>query len=490
MASDINTISQAEHTAEELLAGDSAILDQLILMFQQGLNLPVVYWQIACIVASILGSWIVTAILLRWIRNKHLIEAVNKAVDEKLPDIAPLSKEEEDNRKNYPFLKLFMQMSWACFAMLFLALSAFACRALGLLPDHHLPLESIAWLICEAYVIVRLTVFALHRTIKGLNFSKGVDNALVFSIWTMVALQIVGILPKFVEFLKTTSIPIGKESVSIWSIGMAVFTITLALFIAKWLGQIAERWIWSLPKVQSNLRVVLIRLLKIVLAFIAILVGLSSVGIDITILGVFGGAIGVGLGFGLQKIASNYVSGFIILLDRSIKIGDMVKVAGIEGIVQDIKTRYTVIRQYNGSVTIIPNESFVVSNVVNTSYLQGPGRATVTISVDYSSDVDAVIELMNSIVRAQPRVMSNPAPFTRLTNFGDDGIDLTAYFWVPDPGKGTSTLRSDISRAFLREFDKAGINIPYAQRELRVLSMPDIVCKVETGADKDKNNSD
>ncbi len=175
--------------------------------------------------------------------------------------------------------------------------------------------------------------------------------------------------------------------------------------------------------------------------FIAILIGLSSVGIDVTVLGrVFGGAVGVGLGFGLQKITSNYISGFIILLDRSVKIGDLVTVSGVEGIVADIKTRYTVVRAFDGSVTIIPNESFVTGNVKNTSYLSGPGRTTVAISVDYSSNIDDCINTMNDIVRSQPRVLINPAPYTILTNFGNDGIDLTSYFWVADPGKGNSRL--------------------------------------------------
>lgn len=186
---------------------------------------------------------------------------------------------------------------------------------------------------------------------------------------------------------------------------------------------------------ESNVRVVIIRVVKVVLVTIAILIGLASVGIDITVLGVFGGAIGVGLGFGLQKIASNYVSGFIILLDKSIKIGDLVNVSGVEGIVTDIKTRYTAVKAYDGSVTIIPNENFVTSSVRNTSYLLGPGRATVMMSVDYNADIDEVIELMTDIVRKQPRVLINPAPYTILTNFGADGIELTSYFWVPDPEK-------------------------------------------------------
>lgn len=491
MAEDIAKISTATHSTEQLLSGDTNILDQLILTFEKGLNMPIVYWQLVCIVFSLGLGWIITLGILRWLKDKQFIQKVEDIVDTTPPE--DLDQEAHDvslkKHKEYPFSKLFLQISWACFSMLFLALSAYCARLFNLLPPYSLPLEAITWLICEAYIVVRTVVFILHRSIKGIALSGSVMNIIALSIWTMVALQIIGVLPKLVDFLSTTRVPIGKENITLWSIGMAIFTIALALLVAKWIGQILERWIWSLPKVETNVRLVFIRITKIFLVFIAILIGLSSVGIDVTILGVFGGAIGVGLGFGLQKIASNYVSGFIILLERSIKIGDVVSVAGIEGTVQDIKTRYTVIRQFNGSVTIIPNESFVTGNVSNTSYLQGPGRASVTMSVDYTSDLDAVMKLMTDIVKNQPRVLENPAPSTVLSNFGNDGIDLTTYFWVADPSNGTRSLRSNISKIMLQEFDKAGIVIPYQQREIRILSVPDIVCKVETGSDNKSKNS-
>lgn len=485
MASDVEKISQAAHTTEQLLAGDDNVLDQLLVMFGKGLNLPIIYWQLACIIAAAGLGLLITLYLRHLFRKKDLLRAVDEAINttsdpSKAPHVDENSPEENLKRQRYPISKLLLQLSWALLTMGFLFSFCLLARVANLLPEKSLPLESIAWLICEAYVVIRIVVFIIQRSIKGLRLSNSLENLMVFMIWSLVALQIVGVLPKFLNFLEETKIPLGRESISLWTCGMAIFTIAVALLVAKWISSLLEKWIWSLPKMQSNVRVVLIRIMKIVLVFIAILIGLSSVGIDITVLGVFGGAIGVGLGFGLQKIASNYVSGFIILMDRSVKIGDMVSVAGIEGIVQDIKTRYTVIRQFNGSVTILPNESFVVSNVTNSSYLAGPGRSSVSISVDYSSDVEEVIKLMTSIVADQPRVLTNPAPYTLLANFGADGIDLTSYFWVADPENGTALLRSNISRAFLREFNKRGISIPFAQRDLRILGMPEIVCKVET----------
>lgn len=478
----LEKVSQATHTTEELLSADNNILDQLLLMFEKGFNQPIIYWQVACVALSLLCGWCLASFLKR-LAIKRYAQIMAQKQKENLERPEPPS--EGQNEKKFwlqvyrSLASLFLSLSWALFSMLFLVISTLSARIFNLLPKHSLPIESIFWLILSAYVIIRVFVFILHHSLGNGKFTNSLDGFLTWSIWLAVALQIVGILPKCIEWMETTKISLGQVNVSIWSMGMAVFSIALALFIAKWIGQFFERWLTSLPNLQTNVRVVVIRVVKVLLVFIAILFGLASVGIDVTVLGVFGGAIGVGLGFGLQKIASNYVSGFIILLDRSVKIGDLVSVAGVDGIVTDIKTRYTVIRAYDGSVTIIPNEAFVTSNVKNSSYLQGPGRTTVSISVDYSSNVDEVIELMTNIVRKQPRILVEPPPYTILTNFGDDGIDLTSYFWVADPEKGTATLRSNISREMLREFNNRGINIPYPQRDLRILSIPEISCQIQ-----------
>lgn len=488
---EIAKVAQVASTAvstEELLSGDSNILDQLLLMFEKGWAQPIIYWQLASIVGSVALAWLLSAYLRR--RMISHLAANEKVESEELKEeegSAPVEKQEKENafwaKIRRGMESLLIRLSFPLLAMFFIALSTFTVRLFGLLPKKALPLESIAWLILGAYIVIRTIVFMLH-SLSG-KYNSSLDNFLTYSIWGGVALQIVGVLPKVVQFMEETKIPIGGPDVSLWSIFLSAFSIALALFVAKWIGQFFEKWINSLPTMESNVRVVIIRIVKIVLITVAVLIGLASVGIDITVLGVFGGAIGVGLGFGLQKIASNYVSGFIILLDRSIKIGDLVSVSGVDGIVTDIKTRYTAVKAYDGSVTIIPNENFVTSSVKNSSYLLGPGRATVTMSVDYSSNVDEIIDLMTDIVRKQPRVLINPAPYTILTNFGADGIDLTSYFWVPDPEKGTATLRSNISRAMFREFNKRKINIPFPQRDLHIISMPDVICKVESDSDKE-----
>jgi small-conductance mechanosensitive channel len=225
--------------------------------------------------------------------------------------------------------------------------------------------------------------------------------------------------------------------------------------------------------------VVLSRVLKAVLALVAVLVALSLVGIDLTVLSVFGGALGVGLGLGLQRIASNYVSGFIILLDRSLTIGDMITVDKFYGAVSQINTRYTVIKALDGTETIVPNEMLVSSPVINHSYTDRKVRVVVKVSVAYASDVDRALEVLVEAAQTQSRVLADPAPAAFITGLGADGVDLEVGFWIPDPEEGTLAVRSAIARLLLQRFKDEGIEIPFPQRDVRISGLP-----AELGAGK------
>lgn len=484
--SQLGDVASTSHTTEELLLGDSDVFDQLSMMVEKGINLPVVYWQIAYVLICLLLGWLCWYLLKKFELKRLLIQQENEA----LVDNECVEEKKFWGTFFFNFRRLLIDLSGPIFSMFFILIGSLITRKLGLLPHKELPIEVIVWLVLEAYIVIKIVVFIAHGVFSDPAHIKSFDNALVWMVWILVVLQIIGILPKLTAWMERTQIAIGdanEDPVTLWILFTGIITIAVTLFVAKWIGQFFESWFNSIPSIQANIKVVVNRLVKVLLMICAILIGMSAAGIDITVLGVFGGAIGVGLGFGLQKIASNYVSGFIILIDRSIKIGDLVNVAGVEGTITDIKTRYTVVKAFDGSVTIIPNESFVTSNVKNVTYGDGPGRTTVVMSVDYSCNVEEVIDLMTSIVERQPRVLREPKPYTLLTNFGADGIDLTSYFWVPDPGIGTVSLRSAISRAMLKEFNAHGINIPYPQRDVRILSIPDVVCKVES--DSNSNQS-
>jgi small-conductance mechanosensitive channel len=221
----------------------------------------------------------------------------------------------------------------------------------------------------------------------------------------------------------------------------------------------------SMRKVASNA-------VRAILLLVGLLFALSAVGVDLTALSVLGGALGVGLGFGLQKLAANYVSGFVILLERSIRIGDNVKVDTFEGRITDIKTRYTLIRAGNGREAIVPNESLITSRVENLSMADRKFNITTSVVVGYDSDVAQVQSILCGAAKSQPRVMTDPEPVTFLASFAPDGLEFVLNFWVADPDKGKDNVRSAINIAILEGLRGAGVDIPYPQRVLRVESLP------------------
>jgi small-conductance mechanosensitive channel len=199
---------------------------------------------------------------------------------------------------------------------------------------------------------------------------------------------------------------------------------------------------------------------------VGVLLALSAAGIPIGALGVLGGALGVGIGFGLQKLAANYVSGFVILAERSLRIGDVVKVDGFEGRITDIKTRYTVIRALNGRESIVPNELLITQRVENSSLADPKVSLNTSLQVAYGSDLDALLPQLLNATLAVPRVIADPAPAVFLAGFGADGLDLQVAFWIADPENGQANIRSDVNLALLRTLNALGVSIPFPQRVL------------------------
>jgi small-conductance mechanosensitive channel len=244
------------------------------------------------------------------------------------------------------------------------------------------------------------------------------------------------------------------------------------LVIALWIASTIEKRILREAVTDLSMRKVASNAVRAFLLLIGLLFALSAVGVDLTALSVLGGALGVGLGFGLQKLAANYVSGFVILLERSIRIGDNVKVDTFEGRITDIKTRYTLIRAGNGREAIVPNESLITSRVENLSLADRKFNIATNIVVGYESDVARVQAILCEAAKAQPRVLTDPAPVAYLVNFAPDGLEFSLNFWVADPDKGKDNVRSAINIAILEGLRGAGIDIPYPQRVVRVESLP------------------
>jgi small-conductance mechanosensitive channel len=221
--------------------------------------------------------------------------------------------------------------------------------------------------------------------------------------------------------------------------------------------------------INMNMRVVMSKLLRGFLLVIALLIGLSAVGLDVTLLSVFGGALGVGLGFGLQRIASNYVSGFIILLDRSMQIGDVLTVDNHYGVVTDLRTRYLVLRKLDDTEVIIPNEMLIINPVINHSHTDPKARVQLPVQISYDSPLELAMQLVTDAAKQHERVLAKPAPVVHIKGFADNGIDLVLTFWMPDPEEGPAAMQSDVYLAIWHAFKANNITIPYPQREVRLL---------------------
>jgi small-conductance mechanosensitive channel len=209
---------------------------------------------------------------------------------------------------------------------------------------------------------------------------------------------------------------------------------------------------------------------KVALYTIAILVALNSVGIDLTTLTVFGGALGVGLGFGLQRIASNFISGFILLFDRSIRPGDVISVGERFGWVVALHARYIVVRDRDGVETLIPNETLITSEVTNWSFTDRHVRVKIPVQISYDDDPEKAMKLMEEASEANSRILKDPSPQARLIGFGDNGIDIELRLWIDDPEQGVSNVRSDVNLAIWKSFKEAGVSIPFPQRDVHLIN--------------------
>ena len=335
---------------------------------------------------------------------------------------------------------------------------------------HPVNLLSIAIPLLLSLAVIRVVFYVLRYSFNPSGWLANFERSFALLVWGLVALHILGLLPQLIDLLESVSIPVGKQKLNLWLVAQGIVTVVVTLLIALWLSGLVDVKLAQAQDMDGNLRVVFSRLTKAVLIVLAVLIGLPLVGIDPTTLSVFGGALGVGLGFGLQKIASNYVSGFIILLDRSIRIGNVIAVAGERGQVTRITARYTVLKAATGVEAIVPNEVLVGSVVLNESFTDPRVRFPLRVQVSYACDVEQAMLLMEGVARAQPRVLADPQPKASIVDFADSGIVLELGFWIADSQMGTIALRSDINLAIWKAFRTAGIEIPYPQREVRVIS--------------------
>ena len=330
-------------------------------------------------------------------------------------------------------------------------------------------LLSVAIPLFGALAGIRFAVYLLRLGFAHAAWLDSFERSIATVAWAALALHLTGLLPEIVRWLSEVEFSAGKYKVSLWILLSAAFWVALTLLLALWAGAAIEARLMRAESLHSSLRVVAARFAKALLLVIAVLVVLPLIGVDLTVLSVFGGALGVGLGLGLQKIASNYLSGFIILLDRSIRLGDMITVDGHYGEVTRITTRYVVLRLLTGVEAIIPNDALVTTTVLNHSYSDRRVRLALRVQVAYRTDIPALLALLVDLAQKHPRVLQEPVPTAQVLSLADSGIDIELGFWIQDPELGSQNVRSDLSVTLLTEFKARGIEIPYPQREVRLV---------------------
>lgn len=340
---------------------------------------------------------------------------------------------------------------------------------------HPMTLLAVVQPLLLAWLVIRLAMYVLGYLLPEGVFLRNAVRAIAWLAWVGVVLHVSGLLPDVIAALDDVGFTLGqhRQRITLWLVMQAAAALAVTLTLTMWLGRVTEARVLAASTVEMSTRIVIAKLVRAGALLVAILIALPMVGIDITALSVFGGALGVGLGFGLQKIASNYVSGFIVLLDRSLRIGDIVTVDGRRGEVKAIESRYTVIRALDGTESIIPNDTLISETVTQHTFSDPKVLVAIPLSVAYDSDVDRVCALLLEVAHRHPRVIAEPAPSAIVKQLADSGIDMQLNVWIADPDAGEGELRSDLLRDILRTFRANEIEIPCPRRDVRLIATPE-----------------
>jgi len=347
---------------------------------------------------------------------------------------------------------------------LLLLFFAYAVQAL-LARMFPLAVFRVAIPVLLALALIRLGVKVLQVAFKNAPLVRALERTISWLAWIAMVLWVSGLLPVILEELDGIKWKVGNSTLSVRTMLEGALTAGVVLLIALWISSALEaRLLRSATGGELSLRKAVSNAARVVLMFVGLLLALSSVGIDLTALSVLGGAIGVGVGFGLQKLAASYVSGFVMLAERSVRIGDNVRVDTFEGRITDINARYTVVRAPSGRESIVPNEMFISNRIENLSLSDLRVLQSTVVSVGYDSDVTLVMRLLAEAALRQERVLRDPEPSVNLTNFGADGLEFTLNYWMTDPENGQQNLRSSINLEVLKALRENGVEIPYPQR--------------------------
>ena len=314
---------------------------------------------------------------------------------------------------------------------------------------------SVAWI---AYRMVG--IFTSNRTWL---------RSIAVVLFGLAALQSFGILSVTIELLEMISFQFGERKISVLDLMNGIGILLALLWGSSFLGGAGEKKIKQLPHVPPSLQVLLAKVFRTILVVMSFAIALSTIGLDLSSFAILGGAIGVGIGFGLQKVVSNLVSGLILLIDRSIKPGDVIEIEGTYGWINSLRARYASVITRDGKEHLIPNEDLITNRVINWSFSDRNVRVRVPVGISYDANPRDAIKLCLDSANASARTLQNPEPKCLVTGFGENSIDLELRFWIDDPSNGVGNIRSEVLLGIWDRFKENGVNIPFPQRDVRII---------------------
>lgn len=338
----------------------------------------------------------------------------------------------------------------------------------------QLPFQMLGLLMALALslLLIRAFLYLLRRVLRPGPVLAASEHLISATIWVAVALYLLDWLGPVIGFLDAAAVKVGEGSFSLLDLVLLVLVSVALLLGGMLVSRVIERKVMGVGDLSIGVRVGVAKVVRFGVVILAVLLALNMVGINLTSLAVFSGALGVGIGFGLQRIASNFISGFILIMDRSIRPGDVVTIGDSFGWVRELNARYVVVCNRDGVETLIPNENLITSDVINWSYSDKLVRLKVPVQISYDDDPIEAMDLLIEVARSNARINKQQDPVARLLGFGDSGIELELRVWIDDPQEGVNNIRSELNVGIWKAFKAHGITIPYPQRDLHVKSMP------------------
>lgn len=323
-------------------------------------------------------------------------------------------------------------------------------------------LFQIAMSLVTAWIVIRLFTSFISNS--------WLSRAVALFVWLVAALNIFGLLTPLVEILKAASIDFGTATISAYDVIWGLITFIALIWFSLFLSRIVEAQLKSVRGINPSIKVLIGKVTKISFVSLAFLLALNTTGIDLTALAVFGGALGVGIGFGMQKVVSNFISGVILLMDRSIKPGDVIQIQDTYGSVNKLAARYTSVITRDGTEYLIPNEDMITQPVINWSHTNRVVRRRISLNVSYKTDLDLARKIMINAAKKHERTLDEMDPRALIKGFGDNGVELELRFWINDPQNGVANINSDVMSVIWTKFHEAGIEFPYPQRVVHIVN--------------------